>query len=101
MVHSPSSRVYQMDFKETANFILAIGFEKGWEEAHQYAANFKENEVTGKDLSELDDKMLKEELGIKNENHLKCLIETLKTATDRGKIARSADLGPNEDSTTR
>jgi len=29
------------------------------------------------------------------------LIETFKTATDQGRIARSADMGPNGDSTTR
>jgi len=101
MVHSPSSRVYRMDYKETSKFILAYGLEKGWEEAYQYAANFKMHEITGEDLCELDDQILKEELGIKNENHTKCLIEIIKTATDQGKTARSADMGLNEDSTTR
>jgi len=101
MVHSPSSRIDQMDSNETANFILAIGLANFWLEDHQYAENFLANEVTGKDLSELDDQILKEELGIGNENHIKCLIEIIKTATNQGKIARSADMGPNDDSTAR
>jgi len=99
MVWSPSLR--WMNVKETGKFIYNICVDKGWEEAYQYAANFKENEVTGKDLRELDNKMLKEGLNISNENHRKCLIETIKSGTDKGSIARSTYMGPSEDSTSR
>jgi len=70
--------VEQMNVEETANWVWTLGHHNGWEEAETYAANFREQCISGKLLSHLTHQMLELCLRILNVGHRECLLSAIR-----------------------
>jgi len=70
--------VEQMDIEETANWVWTMGHHNGWEEAETYAANFREQCISGKLLLHLTHQMLELCLKIFNVGHRECLLSAIR-----------------------
>lgn len=68
----------QMTVDETANWIWTLGWYYGWEEAHGYHDNFRDNKISGILLPKLTLIFLKSKLGIGNERHRWIIIYTIR-----------------------
>jgi len=78
-VHYGSAfHVEQMTFVDTSSWILRYCHSQGWDEAAYYAANFKEQEITGQGLKDLSDRDLKISLKISNPLHRKELLSAIR-----------------------
>jgi len=67
-----------MTVDETANWIWTLGWYHGWEEAHGYHQNFRDQEISGILLPELTVEFLKLKLGIANERHRLIIMSTIR-----------------------
>jgi len=61
--------VENMTFEDTASWVHTFCHHKGWDEAATYAKRFKDQEITGPLLSDLDDHKLEKWMEITNSSH--------------------------------
>lgn len=71
--------VDQMNAEQTGNWVYNLGKTKGWKEAETYGKSFKDNSITGMQLQELNSMMLKEQLGMSDNDHRMELLSTIKS----------------------
>jgi len=69
--------VENMTFEETASWVWTFCHQKGWDEAATYAERFKDQEVTGPLLSDLDDHKLEKWIEITNASHRADLLSAI------------------------
>jgi len=70
--------VEQMNVEETANWVWTLGYHNGWEEAATYAANFREQCISGKLLLHLTHQMLEFCLRISKFGQRECLLSAIR-----------------------
>lgn len=58
-----------MNIEETAAWVRTLGYYKGWKQAEVYATNFREHDITGTLLQDLNHENLEDALGIRDPIH--------------------------------
>jgi len=68
-----------MNVEQTAVFIWTLGHDMQWPEAEKYSKNFKDNQISGDSLQYITAKMLKDDLGVINPEHLNVILSKIKS----------------------
>jgi len=79
--------VENMTFEETARWVWTFCHHKGWNEAATYAQKFREQEITGPQLDDLDHNRLEKSMEITNHAHREGLLKAIGCLFPDGNVA--------------